>query len=51
MNEENIPITTTAFTPTLTLLTIDDTEPESPIQFYTDTIQYLTLTILLPRKL
>ena len=40
---------TIAFVPTLNILTIDSTAPLSPIQFYTDTIQYIKLTILVPR--
>ena len=42
-------MSTIAFVPTLTILTIDGTAPSAPIQFYTDTIQYIKLTILVPR--
>ena len=42
---------TIAFVPTLQILTIDGTSPSSPIQFYTDTIQYIKLTILVPRDI
>lgn len=35
---------------TLTLLTIDRTVPAAPLQMYISTTQYLTLDILLPRK-
>lgn len=48
-SEESIPVSTIAFVPTLTILTIDGTAPSAPIQFYTDTIQYIKLTILVPR--
>lgn len=51
MSEESIPITTVSFKPTLTLLTIDRSVPSSPLMMYKSTTQYLTLDILLPRKL
>ena len=50
-SEQTIPIGTIAFVPTLALLTIDGTAPSAPIQFYTNTIQYIKLTILAPRDI
>lgn len=45
----NIPIGTVPFVPTLTLQTIDGIAPLKPIQFYTSTIQYIKLLIVIPR--
>lgn len=51
ISEQNIPIQTVPFVPTLTLLTIEGTVPAKPIQFYTSTVQYIRLTIVVRRDI
>lgn len=49
ISEESIPIKTIPFAPTINLITIDGTYPASPIEYYTSTIQYIKMTIVIPR--
>lgn len=52
ISEQNIPIQTVPFTPTtFSLLTIDGTVPARPIQFYTSTVQYIKMIIVIPRDI
>lgn len=51
ISEQNIPIQTVPFVPAITLLTIDGTVPARPIQFYTSTVQYIRLTIVVHRDI
>lgn len=51
VSEMNIPYQTSSFVPTLTLYTAEGVSPSAPMEFYMDTVQYITLTILLPRAL
>ena len=51
LSEKNLPMRTVPFVPPITLLTIDGTVPARPTQFYTSTVQYLRLTIVVHRDI
>ena len=51
VTELTIPYQTVSYTPTLTLYTAEGLSTLAPMEFYMDTVQYITLTILLPRVL
>lgn len=51
VTELTIPYQTVSYTPTLTLYTAEGISALAPMEFYMDTVQYITLTILLPRVL
>lgn len=43
VSEQSIPLKTIPYVPSITLLTIDGTAPLAPIQYYTNTIQYIKM--------
>ena len=51
VTELTIPYQTVSYTPTLTLYTAEGISPTAPLEFYMDTVQYITLTIQLPKIL
>ena len=44
-----IPFQTASYTPTLTIYTAEGISASPPLEFYMDTLQYVTLSIILPR--
>jgi hypothetical protein len=51
VRELSIPFQTASYTPTLNLYTAEGVSPSAPMEFYMNTVQYITLTIVLPRQL
>jgi hypothetical protein len=50
VSEVSIPFQTVSYTPTVTILTAEGVSPFAPVEFYLSTVQYITVTVLLPRN-